>query len=342
MINRFRRRAFTLIELLVVIAIIAVLIALLLPAVQQAREAARRTQCRNNLKQLGLALHNYHSSYNLFPLSQLGGVTGGSDWRGHSAQVMLLPYIDQTPIYNAYNMNVWAWWDGSKGTADDAAGMAGQAKIPAFRCPSNQASANGRPGNNYVVCEGDNAGMFNDGVTGGYSEGKQNGIFNIRVPVSIAGITDGTTNTIMASEQLVYSTSTNLDKLIGMRQAVAIPSGWDGTFMTQAQLDDWGTRCNASTNNQRTETGQFWHVGVHEQGTFNTLLPPNSKYGNCTAHCSGCATDGTAMVGARSQHTGGVTVLLGDGSVRFVSDNIDYQTWQRLGDRKDGNAVGDF
>lgn len=340
MFSRLRRRGFTLIELLVVIAIIAVLIALLLPAVQQAREAARRTQCRNNLKQLGLALHNYHDTFQVFPLSQLGGVTGQSDWRGHSAQVMILPYIDQAPLYNQYNMNVWAWWDGSKGTPDDAAGMPGQTKIPAFRCPSNPSSANGRPGNNYVVCEGANAGMFNDGP--GYASSKENGIFNIRTLVPIGGITDGTSNTIMASEQLIFSTGVNQDKLIAIRQGVSAPGGWDGTYMTQAQLDDWGSRCTTSGNGQRSETGQFWHVGVHEQATFNVLLPPNSKYQNCTAHCGGCATDGTSMIGARSLHTGGVTVLMADGGVRFVSDNINYPTWQYLGSRNDGTSVGEF
>jgi len=340
MVTRFRRRGFTLIELLVVIAIIAVLIALLLPAVQQAREAARRTQCRNNLKQLGLALHNYHDTFQMFPLSQLGGVTGQSDWRGHSAQVMILPYIDQSPIYNQYNMNVWSWWDGSKGTPMDGAGMAGQSKIAAFRCPSNPSAANGRPGNNYVVCEGANGGMFNDGT--GYSSSKENGIFNIRTVVPIGGITDGTSNTIMASEQLVYSTGVNNDKLIALRQSVSTPGGWDGTFMTQAQLDDWGSRCTTSSNGQRTETGQFWHVGVHEQSVFNVLLPPNSKYQNCTSHCGGCAPDGTALVGARSLHTGGVTVLMADGAVRFVSDNINYPTWQYLGARNDGTSLGEF
>ncbi len=165
-------RGFTLIELLVVIAIIAILIALLLPAVQQAREAARRSQCRNNLKQLGLALHNYHDNFKMFPLSQLGGVTGQSDWRGHSAQTMILPYIDQAPLYNRYNMDVWAWWDTGKGPPNDAAGGAAHAKIPAFRCPSNGSIANGRPGNNYVVCEGANGGMFNDGVAGGTTRGQ--------------------------------------------------------------------------------------------------------------------------------------------------------------------------
>ncbi len=345
--NLRRRNAFTLIELLVVIAIIAILIALLLPAVQQAREAARRTQCKNNLKQLGLALHNYHDTMNMFPRSQMGATTGTADWRGHSAHVMILPYIEQAPLYALYDMNVWAWWDGGRVGRDGtnhhmvSAGRAGLTRIPAFLCPSNSATI-GFPGCSYPVCEGANSGMFNDGVAGGYVATKENGIFNIRTPVRIGDITDGTTNCIMAGEQLLSTTVPTLDRIINLRQAVAIPSGWDGTFLTQAQLDDWGGRCNASSNAQRTETGRYWNPGIHEQSVFNTLLPPNSKYGNCTAHCSGCAPDGPAMLGARSLHTGGVQVLLADGSVRFVSENVDYLTWQRLGSRNDGNVLGDF
>jgi prepilin-type N-terminal cleavage/methylation domain-containing protein len=340
--ERRRKRGFTLIELLVVIAIIAVLIALLLPAVQQAREAARRTQCKNHLKQFGLALHNYHDTFLMFPRSQLGGVTGSADWRGHSAHVMILPYIDQAPLYNSYNMNVWAWWDNSKGPHMVNAGLAGMQKVPPFRCPSDGTNLPGFPGTNYVVCEGANAGMFNDGVSGGTTPQKQNGIFNIQVPVAIAAINDGTSNVIMASEQILSGGGAKTELVVSLRQAVAIPSGWTGDFMTRAQLDDWGTRCNASTNNQRKETGRYWSPGVHEQTVFNVLLPPNSPYQNCTAHCSGCAPDGPAMIGARSLHTGGVHVLLADGAVKFISDNIDYQTWQNLGARNDGNPVSDF
>jgi prepilin-type N-terminal cleavage/methylation domain-containing protein len=343
-----RRRGFTLIELLVVIAIIAILIALLLPAVQQAREAARRTQCKNNLHQLGLALHNYHDSHRIFPLSQMGGVTGDADWRGHSVHVMILPYIDQAPLYNQYNMDVWCWWDSGKGPhMVNAANSPGRVVIPAFLCPSDPVrSRDGtgtRPGNNYPVCEGANGGMFNDGVAGGVNpRNKANGIFNVRIEVPIAGVQDGTSNVIMAAEQLITGSSPANDRLTSLRQAVAIPSGWDGSFLTQAQLDDWGTRCTNSTNAQRTETGAFWNTGVHEQSTFNTLLPPNSKYQNCTAHCSGCAPDGPAMVGARSNHEGGVHVCLADGSARFISENIDYMTWQRLGSRHDGQPLGEF
>ena len=317
------------------------LIALLLPAVQQARESARRTQCKNNLKQFGLALHNYHDTFLIFPRSQLGGVTGSSDWRGHSAHVMLLPYIDQSPLYSTYDMNAWAWWDNAKGPHNVNAGKAGLKRVAAFLCPSNSATI-GFPGNSYVVSEGANGGMFNDGVVGGANAGKQNGMFNMQVPVRMGDVTDGTSNVIMMSEQILSQTSPTLDRLVNLRQTVAIPAGWDGTFLTQAQVDDWGSRCTASGANARTETGRYWAPGVHEQTTFNTLLPPNSKYQNCTAHCSGCAPDGPAMIGARSLHTGGVHVLLSDGSVRFVSDNVDYTTWGKLGSRNDGGTVGEF
>ncbi len=338
---KFRRLGFTLIELLVVIAIIAVLVAILLPAVQQAREAARASQCRNNLKQLGIALHSYHEVMGMFPQTQGGGVTGQSDWRGHSAHVMLLPYMDQSGLYNKYNMNVWCWWDNGLGTHMVNGGQPGRQRIPGFLCPSNfsnQTDGNGiTPGLSYPVCQGSNAGMFNDGIAGGYNLAKQNGMFALRANVNIAAVTDGTSNVIMAGEQ-IQSLSGGTDALVNLKQAVAIPAGWDGTFLTQAQLDDWGSRCAASTT-QRTETGRFWNTGVHEQGSFNTLLPPNAKYPNCTAHCGGCAPDGPAMVGARSMHTGGAHVVLGDGAVKFMSNSIDYQLWQWLGARNDGNKV---
>lgn len=339
------RRGFTLIELLVVIAIIAILIAMLLPAVQQAREAARRSQCKNNLKQLGLAMHNYHDAAKVFPLSQSGYVTGQADWRGHSAHVGLLPYMEMGALYKTYDFNVAAWWAAPHMVS--AANSPGRVRIPAFVCPSNQAFLSDgtgvRPQINYPFCEGANGGMFNDGVAGGYSPQKQNGMVNLRVPVNTAAVRDGTAYVIMAGEQISSGSGGQLqDKLVHLRQAVAIPAGWDGTFLTQAQLDTWGTNCTTSGNAQRTETGCFWNVGVHEQGTFNVLLPPNSKYQNCTAHCSGCAPDGPAMLGARSVHAGGVHVVMGDGTVRFVNQNIAYLMWQNLGSRNDGTPVGEF
>jgi prepilin-type N-terminal cleavage/methylation domain-containing protein len=136
-----RRRGFTLIELLVVIAIIAVLIALLLPAVQQARESARRTQCKNNLKQFGLGLHNYHDTFRIFPMGTNGSVrdscTGGCAWRGFSVHAMILPYIDQAPVYNGMNMN--AMYNELENSPLSAV------KMPAFRCPSQDPIPGGAP-----------------------------------------------------------------------------------------------------------------------------------------------------------------------------------------------------
>jgi prepilin-type N-terminal cleavage/methylation domain-containing protein len=134
----FRRRGFTLIELLVVIAIIAILIALLLPAVQQAREAARRTQCRNNLKQLGLALHNYHDNFNQYPNSHYGNNENlPGAWRGFSAQAMILPYIDQAPLYNGFNFSLRVDEAPNWPTAT-APFIGAMAKLPAYRCPTDQ------------------------------------------------------------------------------------------------------------------------------------------------------------------------------------------------------------
>ncbi len=193
-----RTRGFTLIELLVVIAIIAILIALLLPAVQQAREAARRTQCKNNLKQLGIALHNYHDTFNCFPPAHIrtqsavpanGTLTG---WRGFSVHSMLLPYIEQAPLYSSIDFNTY--FDGSAGN-----NTARRTPLQAFRCPSDSPfKASVEIGNNnYPACMGPNFGQYVTPV------GVRNGMFNFDVTTRMRDIVDGTTNTIAFGEQLI-------------------------------------------------------------------------------------------------------------------------------------------
>eukprot|EP00475_Leptophrys_vorax_P003448 TRINITY_DN12047_c0_g1_i1.p1 TRINITY_DN12047_c0_g1~~TRINITY_DN12047_c0_g1_i1.p1 ORF type:complete len:244 (-),score=19.27 TRINITY_DN12047_c0_g1_i1:451-1107(-) len=194
-----RSRGFTLIELLVVIAIIAVLIALLLPAVQQAREAARRTQCKNNLKQFALALHNYHDTFTLFPRAVNGSIYDGQGdgWRSYSAQAMMLPYIDQAPLYNQINFSANACCDNGGGPANNDAVM-GKIKIGAFVCPSSEVPGNITAPNSYAVCNGSNTGFDAD-----QNQGQQNGMFNRYQLVRMGDCTDGTSNTIFASEILM-------------------------------------------------------------------------------------------------------------------------------------------
>ena len=182
-----QRRGFTLIELLVVIAIIAVLIALLLPAVQQAREAARRSQCKNNLKQIGLALHNYHDTHRIFPIGNLS-------LRGFTAQDYILPYIDQAPLYNQFNFSITDW------CFNIGAGTLYATKIPAYGCPSDPLSLSVYGGNQYL--EGSYFGVI------GTTDSNQNGMLYSSLsgtPTRMRDVTDGTSNTLLLGERGIPS-----------------------------------------------------------------------------------------------------------------------------------------
>ena len=315
---RHSRRGFTLIELLVVIAIIAVLIALLLPAVQQAREAARRTQCKNNLKQLGLALHNYHDTFLVFPPGQFqklaedpgGGGTlltpnAGDSTNRSSWMQRILPYFDQAPLFNKFA----PYMSGPAGMAFQWPGA--DTILPAFMCPTDPAgpknsTANDRPNQgfsgNYVVC----AGSTSFGQAGGGLN--LNGLFFSYSRTSIRDTTDGTSNTLMAGELLLIK---DVD-----------PSGHD---IRGRYYNTWSGNTFFSSN-----------------------LPPNTTVGDQhTPWCvSGpkrpCASTGDYVQFARSEHTGGVQIAMADGAVRFVSENIDQTTFRGLGSRSGGEVVGDF
>ena len=349
-----RRRAFTLIELLVVIAIIAVLIALLLPAVQQARESARRTQCKNHLKQLGLALHNYHDTFTIFPRGTIGPSiegAGGDGWRTYSAHAMILPYIDQSALYSqvsqAIEENRRAAGDGTVSSGENAPYRFDAKKIPPFLCPSDSAPTNVSAYNNYALNGGANK-LWSGGLA------DENGVFNRRVPCRIADLLDGTSNVIMASELVTAQGNasgaiTSQKNLATARNGTGIAGGnaapeavGFGTGITAADVDGWGTAALAITSYNGNGIGERWFRGQPGRTTFNTLLTPNSKYPNVSFHCNNCNFDGRGMHGARSLHTGGVHILLADGAIRFVGENIDWTTWNRLGARADGGTVGDY
>lgn len=331
------RRGFTLIELLVVIAIIAVLIALLLPAVQQAREAARRSQCKNNLKQYGLALHTYHDSAKVFPKGAFHALAvnnNQSDWRCHSATVMLLPYMDQGPLFKQYNINVQA-------QNNDV--LARSLKSGMVACPSDSLPSNGDAPSNYVYCAGTNVVHANGGF--GIAANNQNGIFNNCVVVGTRDIRDGTSNTIAVSEQVVGGNISGVNDYSRIKQAVARPGGFPDSFPTKAQVDAWSVSCNSSGNfggNNGNLAGRFWHRGLQSLTQFSTLLTPNAQVFNCTENCTNCDPDGRGMIAARSRHTGGVHCLMADGATRMINNSIDFTTWGRLGARNDGQTVGDF
>ncbi len=324
------RRGFTLIELLVVIAIIAILIALLLPAVQQAREAARRTQCRNNLKQIGLALHNYHDIYNCLPPGRVrrAGVTPDAWYSGNIAWLpRLLPQIDQAPLYNNIN---WNMGQGTSGT-DGHGGVNGASPngarrqiIPAFRCPSDP--GNGQvpwrdPAGNSVSGATPNAGYASTNYVGNVGATTRlntnpPGIFGQNTRLAIRDILDGTSNTLAVSETVIgfYRVSTN-------------DSG-NNTVCTAGSKDTSSTR----------QSGYSWFYSYFPQACFfNTYVGPNNRLSN------DCGVNSDRVnAAARSLHVGGVHAVMCDGRVRFISENINLATWSNLGNRSDGNTIGDF
>lgn len=326
-------KGFTLIELLVVIAIIAILVALLLPAVQQAREAARRSSCKNNLKQLGLALHNYHDTYQLFPQGQfhIFYADGSSSWHGHSAWVSLLPFVEQNAIFDQWNHSLHAY-SGTNNTLR-------QNKISTFMCPSDTAfGSNSGPGNNYAGNAGSTPMIW---VTG-----DSHGVIVRRKCIGMRDITDGTSNVIMVSEILTGDGDQNRVSDTDIAQLATAPTFANPEFATQAELDAAGALIDAidpTAQASYSHCGRDWAAGHAYQTLFNTTAPPNWKhrsaaFGGNFGECS----DRSGLWVARSRHKGGVQAGLADGSVRFISENLDLQTWHRLGARDDGQVLGEF
>ncbi|HVV99757.1 MAG TPA: DUF1559 domain-containing protein [Planctomycetaceae bacterium] len=321
-------RGFTLIELLVVIAIIAVLIALLLPAVQQAREAARRSTCKNNLKQLGVALHNYHDTHQQFPIN--------GNPEGASALVMLLPFIDQSPLYQQINFSAPPVYTQTlNGKLLDAY------VIPILICPSdNQGpmingnhamsnyatsigaqlmqSANGCNLSSFVPAypspydsDGDREDPFNRGnvrsdspipsqTSGAFSRGWSNGW-----AARMRDFTDGSSNTIAMGEIRMYCAQ-----------------GWN--------------------------MGQQWGWAGSDPLWYGTAAPinfptcPDAAGYDVTVPCKSNGSNWNTQMGFKSRHTGGAHFMLADGSVQFLSENINMFTYQKLGDRGDNLPVGQF
>ena len=322
-----RQRGFTLIELLVVIAIIAVLVALLLPAVQQAREAARRSSCKNNLKQLGLAMHNYHDVFTIFPYGQQ---TEGVTHRRDNWFQRILPYIDQAPRYNYYEgfQSVNAWQNEYIHRITDM-GVVGA--VPGQSCPSDPNSP-GRGGNG-----GTTAFQGSYAVCGGA------GVVTI----------DPTTNIITVTDRNICPgtrTGTGLfyrDSSTGFKDCV---DGSSNTLLFSEGIN------RGNTTGAWGELGGHWGGAPHGAYAFSVAEVPNTSVPDRNYSCKAALTPGAPngapcedrSVGggrwsfARSYHVGGVQATLADGSVRFISDNIDRQTYMRIGMHKDGLSIGDF
>jgi prepilin-type N-terminal cleavage/methylation domain-containing protein/prepilin-type processing-associated H-X9-DG protein len=354
-----RRRGFTLIELLVVIAIIAVLIALLLPAVQAAREAGRRMQCVNNLKQIGLALQNYHDAVNCFPMGSSSGQSGSGGysskhyWSIHGA---ILPQLGQTPVYNAINFAWGSFADDSPMTLATIINLSvTQTQINTFLCPTDPNSTANfdvyalTANNNYFGCIG-----ATTDILGGFAVGAASlatvpysGLFAYQQSKGFNQVTDGTSNTIAFAESTVGSSAAKAkQKLIGMINVTSIQTAAlqsnaannpTGVLAGIAACDNaWNTGSGYSLNNQR---GDSWTVGAMAWTLFNTVVTPNGsnkQWAYCAQTSSGCYA---TFSNADSYHPGGVNVAMADGSVKFVKDSINRTTWWGLGTIAGGEVV---
>jgi prepilin-type N-terminal cleavage/methylation domain-containing protein/prepilin-type processing-associated H-X9-DG protein len=338
--KRTKRDGFTLIELLVVIAIIAVLIALLLPAVQAAREAARRIQCTNNLKQIGLGMLNYESSVGALPKSMVLTGTGNTTiyLNGWSAQARILPYMEETAMFNAANIGVFK--------EDPANSTIIAMNISVFVCPSEISPQifihdYGLSGvTNYGVSQGD---WF---VWGGFNGPQNRSAFGPNRSRRLAEFTDGLGQTLMAAEVKVRQSASNCrhTTLTSINNPSNIPSPNADPYTVAPEYDNGG----CITQNQ-SEFHTEWSDGNAHAAGFTTAWRPNktivgrTMYKGLDLDLNGRnEEDGGptfAAITARSYHPGGVNALMGDGSVRFVKSTISGVTWRAMGTVAGGEVV---
>ncbi len=349
-LQKLRSRGFTLVELLVVIAIIGILVALLLPAVQAAREAARRMSCSNNLKQLGLALHNYHDTYKTFPFGEgaepsaatrtansLGGRWNGPNWRVH-----LLPFIEQAPMYDQLSMS--HTFDACRpgfnnATAGGPNSVLSGYTVPVYRCPSSSLPINGRnvnpsPTNNnvhnaqlidYVGVQGaafDEAFAHDDGnspfptfgacsrQTGYGGIYCNNGVLVPNTPMKFADITDGTANTLAIAEQSGPIVDQNGRRRRDIRSNYY--GGWSGH--TRGDMPRWG-----------------W--GGSPWGSGTTVIRYKINLNSAPVGANSTWDANTILT---SEHPGGIQATKADGSVDFIPETIDMLILRRLGSKSDG------
>ena len=360
--NTKTRHGFTLIELLVVIAIIAVLIALLLPAVQSAREAARRAQCVNNLKQVGVGMHNYHTGIGTFPLGgtkamiHYYGQTYPVTWGTWSAHALMLGYLEQGPLYNGCNFS----WAVGASTAWKINSTVTQTDLNSFLCPSDGLSPIGPltqgsgVNNNYMGSVGtstnysqstSSTGVTPTDTTGVFTEGGRS--------YGLQSITDGSSNTIAFSESLVGDLTV---ELIKWRDGPVATSGYagggpfyDASANYNAILADLQTCqtafANATPNDNQGDNnikGFRWAQDNGGMTLINTIVPPTTSqytFGYCGLNAANNNATDQAYQNANSNHPGGANFLFADGSVHFLKSTIAIKTYMALGTKAGGEIV---
>jgi prepilin-type N-terminal cleavage/methylation domain-containing protein len=319
------KRGFTLIELLVVIAIIAILIALLLPAVQQAREAARRSQCKNNLKQIGLAMHNYNDVFNMLPLPDVGISYAQSAHWTSSWGLAILPQLDQAAAYNQFNQNA------PNGISDQANQLVIRTQLNVFNCPSTPRSGPIQG----IIEQEDNSSSFNTNLVAGSGDYFVARTFRdpTFTPSEVVGalfngpvsggvdwnqcgsrmntVTDGLSNTLICFER------SNFPNVLRAGSTPKDPSEYVYPTVVDTHFQGWW----ASTQHDRIRS---W--------TYDGL----NYYGPCAINCT------NDWGGAFSYHTGGMHASMGDGSVRFLSANLDKGTFRALIGKQDGQVIGEL
>jgi len=321
--NKKIRNGFTLIELLVVIAIIAVLIGLLVPAVQKVREAANKMSCTNNLKQLGLAMHNHHSALGVFPQGRNGFP------KVVSAPARLLAYLEQSSLQNLIDP------DGTLavGGQND---LAAKNAVKILICPSGtgtgQVPGSAYFGTNYVANNGTGVNFDTAGNIVSFMKiADGNGVF-AQIPVRIADILDGTSNTAAFSESLIGNgspiTGVPTDQMTMSRVVLEVAGGNDPT----------PADCKAGNGNWNVRRGEQWINGHYGNTLYNHYYTPNQTgVWDC-----GNGSHNKGLTAARSNHVGGVNVLLSDGAVRYATNSISQVTWRALATRAGGEVIGDW
>jgi prepilin-type N-terminal cleavage/methylation domain-containing protein/prepilin-type processing-associated H-X9-DG protein len=341
--ERRHRSAFTLIELLVVIAIIGVLVGLLLPAVQQAREAARRSSCSNNLKQLGLAAHNYLDANKTFPAWMVGPKAGVTwqNWENASGYYLMLPFMEENSLYDQMTD---ALDDASCGNLYNLS----RQRLNVLDCPTDLKFGNPAQGPaNYGFSTGSGMHCGNANMSGanGFTHRQTTGGNNPRTVekqyhpgFAPEEFLDGLSKTIMASELLTGSNSNTASFPRNYKRGLTL-SVADRNFPTAAELNTLGPTITGS-GEWRGNNGNQWGWPGHGNSMINCAAPPNWAYPSGGEGTPGMAFDGGwGFFPPRSRHSGGVNTAFADGATAFVNDEITVLTFQRLGNRADGQVA---